>query len=415
MDHLAAAGYEVYAFDFLGYGESDRFAEMSSEAAVGAPLGDLASMITQVESAVRHIFRVHGVQTINLIAHSAGTFAAALYAELHPQNVDRLVLFGAVVPHQELPAEHEIAVRFVNVSREDQLEAFECRVRDAQHLDPAMFESWAKAYLATDTESSNRSPPSVRVPAGLTSAYNDMLRSGQLPYTPEKISTPTLVIQGEWDELSPVAAGSWLYARLASPRKRLVILSQAGHRAHLERNRRQLYQETESFLNGGDETSAVYGVFFEVKPNGAQGREEYLLEAEALTRHLQTRRGFMDVERFTNRMRPGWLLSFSRWRDESSLVAWRELFEHRRAQERGRQGIFEDYRIRVARQVQTGGNLLLIAGTEPAGSGDWQSFDSLNDPGRQITLVEDPCTAAGTRWQVIRDYGLRDRRAAPRR
>jgi hypothetical protein len=40
MDDLAAGRYEVYArFDFLGYGESDRFAEMSSEAAVGARLG----------------------------------------------------------------------------------------------------------------------------------------------------------------------------------------------------------------------------------------------------------------------------------------------------------------------------------------------------------------------------------------
>src|SRR6266702_2517620 len=33
MDELAATGYEVYALDFLGYGESDRYPEMSSAVA----------------------------------------------------------------------------------------------------------------------------------------------------------------------------------------------------------------------------------------------------------------------------------------------------------------------------------------------------------------------------------------------
>jgi pimeloyl-ACP methyl ester carboxylesterase len=252
MDELASAGYDVYALDFLGYGVSDRYPEMSSAANSGAPLGDVGSMITQVESAVQYIFKVHGVKTVNLVAHSAGTYVAARYAELHPQDVERLVLFGAPAPYNG-PTKVDIeAVRYLQVGREDQLEAFEPRVRDSHLLDPAMFETWIRAYLATDPASASRAPPSVRVPAGLTAAYEEMLRSGRLPYDPNNITVPTLIIQGEWDAVAPPAAGLWIYKHLASPLKRYVIISKAGHRAHLERNRWQLYSETESFLGGGE-------------------------------------------------------------------------------------------------------------------------------------------------------------------
>ena len=115
-----------------------------------------------------------------------------------------------------------------------------------------MFAAWVSAYLATDPHSGDRQPASVRVPAGMNAAYDDMERLGQLPYDPKRVTTPVLVIQGEWDAVAPPSAGLWLFDRLGSPLKRFVVLSQAGHRAHLERNCWQLYRETEIFLNGGD-------------------------------------------------------------------------------------------------------------------------------------------------------------------
>ena len=414
MDELAAAGYDVYAFDFLGYGESDRYPEMSSESAAGAPLGDVASMVTQVEAAVRYIRAARGVRTVNLVAHSAGTFVAARYTETHPQDVERLVLFGSPAPYDGPRTTPEQPVRYVQVSREDQLDSFEPRVRESQQLDPSMFDSWASAYLATDPLSASRAPPSVRVPSGMIAALRQMRRSGQLPYEPDKINAPVLVIQGEWDATSPPAAGLWIYQHLASAVKRFVIISRAGHRAHLERNRWQLYREVESFLNANDGSEPVYGVFFEVKPNGSKGQEQYLAEASRLKPLLAKMSGFIDVERFTSETRPGWLLSFSRWRDESALVAWREVFEHRAAQEKGRQGVFEDYRIRVARQVETGGDFVLAAASVPAGAADTQLFVSINDRTRHVTLVENPGAASGTHWQVIRDYGMHNRNQAPR-
>jgi pimeloyl-ACP methyl ester carboxylesterase len=209
-------------------------------------------MVAQIDAAVTLIMKTQGVKSVNIIAHSAGTFVAARYAQLHPQRVERLVLFGAPAPYKTRTTEPDSPIRFIQVSRSDQLNAFESKVRETKQLDIDMFESWVQAYLKTDSRSATRNPPSVRVPSGMEAAIDEMYRKGEPPYDPAKIVTPVLVIGGEWDIAAPPEAGLWLYQHLASPLKRFVIISRAGHRAHLERNRRQLYKETESFLRGGD-------------------------------------------------------------------------------------------------------------------------------------------------------------------
>ncbi len=90
----------------------------------------------------------------------------------------------------------------------------------------------------------------------------------------------------------------------------------------------------------------MFSVIFEVLPNEGR-REEYLDLAKHLKPILEKIDGFVDNERFESRLRPGWVLSQSTWRDEKSLVRWRAEGEHHAAQGKGRFEIFGDYHLRV--------------------------------------------------------------------
>lgn len=91
----------------------------------------------------------------------------------------------------------------------------------------------------------------------------------------------------------------------------------------------------------------MIAVIFEVTP--AEGRrEEYLGHAAALRAELETMDGFISIERFESLTEPGKLLSLSIWRDEDAVAGWRNHTGHRATQARGRDGLFADYRLRVA-------------------------------------------------------------------
>jgi len=91
----------------------------------------------------------------------------------------------------------------------------------------------------------------------------------------------------------------------------------------------------------------VIAVIFEVYP--ANGKmQEYLDIAAELKPLLQNIDGFISIERFSSLVEEGKILSLSFWRDEKSIEQWRNLETHRLAQIKGRDGVFTDYRLRVA-------------------------------------------------------------------
>ncbi len=95
----------------------------------------------------------------------------------------------------------------------------------------------------------------------------------------------------------------------------------------------------------------VVAVIFEVWP--AEGRlQDYLDLAAVLRTDLEHSDGFISVERFASLSAPGKYVSLSFWRDEAAVQAWRNRAGHRLAQAKGREGVFADYRLRVAAVVR---------------------------------------------------------------
>lgn len=95
----------------------------------------------------------------------------------------------------------------------------------------------------------------------------------------------------------------------------------------------------------------MIAVIFEVIPNEGK-KEEYLNIAANLRPELDHIEGFISIERFQSFNDPDKVLSLSFWKDEESILQWRNLEMHRFAQAKGREEIFRDYHLRIATVVR---------------------------------------------------------------
>lgn len=95
----------------------------------------------------------------------------------------------------------------------------------------------------------------------------------------------------------------------------------------------------------------MIGIIFEVMPKDGE-RDHYLDLAADLKPELAKIDGFISVERFQSLTNPQKMLSISFWRDEEAVKQWRNLPAHRRVQSKGRNGIFDDYRLRVVSVIR---------------------------------------------------------------
>lgn len=251
-DELTAAGLDVWALDFVGYGRSVRYRAQRSDPAASRPLGRAPIAADQVTRVLAHIGRERGGGRVSLLAHSWGTLVAGLVATTSPDLVDRLVLFGPITRRQTDPPRPTGLGGWRPITVQAQYERF---VEDvpAGHppvLAPAHFQDWARGWLASDPASSDWIPPVVRTPSGPTA---DILAawSGQLPYDPAQVRAPTCIIRGEWDSLCTDKDARGLWDSLsAAPLRRDVKISGGTHLMHLESSRHALHRESATFLRG---------------------------------------------------------------------------------------------------------------------------------------------------------------------
>lgn len=246
-DALAAAGFDVWALDFAGYGRSERYPAMAQAPDGVAPLGRAPVAAAQIARAVDHVCRQTGRDRLSIVAHSWGTLAAGRYAATHPERIDKLVLFGPIT-RREIVTEAPSFPAYRDVTLQEQHSRFVDDVPDDQPPVLEDFDRWAARYLASDPESERREPPAVRIPGG---PLADVAGSwaGYFPYDPGAIRASVLIVRGEWDSLCGDSDASWLAARLsAAAGVSDVVIERATHLMHLERGRHELHATTAEFL-----------------------------------------------------------------------------------------------------------------------------------------------------------------------
>jgi pimeloyl-ACP methyl ester carboxylesterase len=255
MDNLTENGYDVYALDFLGYGNSDRYPEMQINSSKGKPLGRATEVYPDVDKAVHLILQKTGKDKLYLLGHSWGGSVAALYASKFPDKIARLVLFAAITarndsdPLKYIESSYEILTPLKRIEAMQNLTPAgkECR------LEKNIFESWGNTWLISDPLSIKFKSDSVRYPSGPSQDIED-LHHNKSYYSPAGIKAPTLIIRGEWDKYPNNTDYEILFTSLENAAsKKYVVIEHGTHVMHLEKSRYQLYDEVLHFLQDGKE------------------------------------------------------------------------------------------------------------------------------------------------------------------
>jgi pimeloyl-ACP methyl ester carboxylesterase len=259
-DALCEAGFDVWAFDFYGFGGSDRYPEMDHPCDESPPLGLAGDASDQLAAVVAFVLAYERRTAISLISHSWGSMPAGLFAAKHAAAVERWVLFAPLA--RRAPLRYEAvpcgpAWRLVDI--DDQWARF---VEDVPPNEPAVlqrahFDEWAQEYLASDPEAATRMPPSVKTPSG---PFVEIMRAwhGELAYDPSKVQAPIAIIRGGWDGLVQDADARWLFDAFSrASHKRDIKIARGTHLMLLEDTRGELWSESINFLVGDEGTSTV--------------------------------------------------------------------------------------------------------------------------------------------------------------
>jgi pimeloyl-ACP methyl ester carboxylesterase len=256
MDYIAQHGYDVYLVDLRGYGKSTRPEQMNQPAADNPPIVRTETAIKDVGAAVDFILKRRGVPKIDLLGWSWGTEIMGWYTAQNNAKVNRLVLYApiwiATTPPSISPSGKLGAYRSVTLqAAKDRWFRGVAEDKKADLIPAGWFEAWADATFASDPQGAKQTPPVVRAPNGVVQDIGEFWAAGKAQYDPGDIRVPTFLAHAEWDADTPSYMLYAYFAKLTrAPYKRYVEIGEGTHNVMLEKNRMQLFQEVQQFLDG---------------------------------------------------------------------------------------------------------------------------------------------------------------------
>ena len=255
MDYIARHGYDVYLVDVRGYGKSTRPPEMDKPAADNEPIVRSETAVKDVGAAVDFILKRRGVSKINLLGWSWGTTIMGWYTAQNNHKVNRLVLYAPqwIRNSASLTDSGGKIGAYRTVSRDAAKGRWLTGVAEDKKADlipPGWFEAWADATFATDPVGSKQTPPVLRAPNGVVQDGREFWSAGKAPYDPAGIRVPTFLAHAEWDADLPSYMLHAYFAKLTNaPYKRYVEIGEGTHTIIMEKNRMQLFQAVQQFLD----------------------------------------------------------------------------------------------------------------------------------------------------------------------
>jgi pimeloyl-ACP methyl ester carboxylesterase len=231
MDWFARRGFDCWCVDMEGYGRSTKDRDNNAPIAQGAD---------DCFAAASYIQALRGKRPMHVYGISSGALRAALFAQRHPEMIDRLALDAMVWTGEGSPTLAERRKKlpeFKAKKRRPIDKAFVYSIFNRDHpgtADDAVIEAFADAILALDDS----------VPTG---TYVDMCEN--LPVVdPAKITVPTIVMRGQWDGIASFEDLSKFFGKLPNPDKQFTVMPGISHASFQQKNIQLVYHILLSFL-----------------------------------------------------------------------------------------------------------------------------------------------------------------------
>jgi pimeloyl-ACP methyl ester carboxylesterase len=254
MDYIAQRGYDVYLVNLRGYSRSTKPPEMGEPPEKNAPLVRTETAIRDIAAAVEFIRKRRGVDKVNLIGWSWGTTVMGKYTTLNNDKVNKLVLYApqwlrntpSLVTAGAGPTP---AYRTVTkAAARDRWLTGVAADKKASLIPPGWYEAWEEATFGSDQKGS--AAGSLRAPNGVVQDGLDFWSAQKPLYDPALIRVPTFLVHAEWDADLPSYMAQQYFTKLTNvPYKAFLEIGEGTHTVIMEKNRMQLFQGVQAFLD----------------------------------------------------------------------------------------------------------------------------------------------------------------------
>lgn len=232
MNWFAVRGFDTWCVDMEGYGRSDKDRDLNFDISNGAD---------DVKAACDYICQTRGIEKVHLYGISSGALRAALFAQRHPEQVQRLALDAMVWTGDGSPTLADRRKRlpqFKAANRRPIDLDFVRSIFARDHpgcADDAVIEAFAQAICALDDSMPN-------------GTYVDMCQN--LPLVePSDITMPTLIMRGQWDGIASMEDLLAFFHRLPNPDKQFKVMSGISHASFQQKNYLMAYHILHAFFS----------------------------------------------------------------------------------------------------------------------------------------------------------------------
>ena len=216
MDFLAKQGFDVFAPDMRGFGSSTK------------PEGHITTeqAASDLSAVVDFICKLRGVPQVQLLAWSWGTQYSGQFVMAHPHKVARYAAYAQMhADSPDLKARRERLATFqrapyIRITEQGWKLRFNSLTPEDVN-DPVVMDAFAKA--ATLVELKSPTGPQV-----------DLLTRQPL-IDASKITVPTMLIHGQYDDVADLEGLLPFFTALPNPDKQYTVIPDGGHMLHLQR------------------------------------------------------------------------------------------------------------------------------------------------------------------------------------